>query len=61
MAKKVKVTQIKSNIRRSDRQKATLAALGLTGIGKSRDHELTPQVAGMIDKVHFLVKVEDVK
>ncbi|MDH4200444.1 MAG: 50S ribosomal protein L30 [Spirochaetia bacterium] len=59
--KKIKITQIKSSIRRTDKQKATLKSLGLTGIGKSRDHKLSPQVEGMIDKVSFLVKVEDIK
>jgi large subunit ribosomal protein L30 len=60
-ASKVKITQIKSNIRRSDKQKATLKALGLSKIGSSREHTLTDQVKGMINKVNFLVKVEDVK
>lgn len=59
--KKVKVTQIKTAIRKSDMQQATLRGLGLRGIGKSRVHNLTPQIAGMIRKVDFIVKVEDVK
>jgi len=57
--KKVKVTQVRSSIGRSDKQKATLDGLGLRGIGKSREHVLTPQVSGMIKKVEFLVKVEE--
>ncbi|MES0490737.1 MAG: 50S ribosomal protein L30 [Leptospirales bacterium] len=59
--KKVIITQIKSAIGRSNKQKATLDGLGLRGIGQSREHGLSPQVAGMIDKIDFLVKVEDVK
>ena len=59
--KKVKVTQIKSSIRRSDKQKATLKALGLNRIGQSREHNLTPQVEGMLKKVDFLVNVEGMK
>lgn len=60
-SKKVKITQVRSSIRRTDRQKATLMGLGLHKIGQSREHDLTPQIVGMIDKVNFLVKVEDVK
>jgi large subunit ribosomal protein L30 len=60
-SKKIKITQVRSSIRRTDKQKATLAGLGLHKIGQSREHELNAQIAGMIDKVNFLVKVEDVK
>jgi large subunit ribosomal protein L30 len=57
---KVKVTQIKSTIDRSKRQKATMRALGLTRISKSVVHETTPQIMGMIRKVDHLVTVEEV-
>lgn len=56
--KKVRVTQTRSNIRKSDKQKATLTALGLRRVGMSREHALTPQLEGMLKKVNFLVKVE---
>ena len=59
--KKIKITQVRSSIRRTDRQKATLLALGLYKIGQTREHLLNEQIAGMIDKVSFLVKVEDLK
>lgn len=59
--KKVKITQVRSKIGRNEKQKQTLSGLGLGRIGKSREHNLTPQIAGMIDKVSFLVKVEEVK
>ncbi len=58
---KVKITQVKSSIDRSKRQKATLIALGLRKINGSAVHEITPQIKGMIDKVSHLVKVEDAK
>lgn len=58
--KKVKVTQVRSIIGRSDKQKATVKALGLTKIGSTREHQLTPQIAGMLDKVSFLVNIEEV-
>ncbi len=55
---KVRVTQKKSKIDRPKRQKATLEALGLRKINMSVEHELTPQVEGMINKVKHLVTVE---
>jgi large subunit ribosomal protein L30 len=58
--KKVKITQVKSTIGKSDKQKATVLALGLKKIGAVREHNLTPQVEGMVRKVDFLVKVEEV-
>ncbi|MBY0348876.1 MAG: 50S ribosomal protein L30 [Hydrotalea flava] len=61
MMKKIKVTQIKSGIDRSERQKKTLEALGLNKLNASREVEATPQIVGMINKVSHLVKVEEVK
>ena len=55
---KIKVTQVKSSIDRSERQKATLIALGLKKISQSAEHEATPQILGMISKVDHLVKTE---
>ena len=53
---KIKVTQIKSSIKRMQSQKRTLEALGLKGIGKEVIHEATPNILGMIYKVKHLVK-----
>jgi large subunit ribosomal protein L30 len=50
--KKVKVTQVKSVIDRSERQKKTMAALGLRKMNASVEKEATPQVLGMINKVN---------
>lgn len=55
---KIKVTQIKSRIKRPKNQKLTLDALGLTRNQKTVEHEDTPQVMGMINKVKHLVQVE---
>ncbi|MBP1630914.1 MAG: ribosomal protein [Bacteroidetes bacterium] len=57
---KVKVTQIKSGIGRTLRQKQTLASLGLTKMNQTREHEMTPQIKGMINKVSHLIKVEEI-
>ena len=55
---KVKITQVKSIIDRSRRQKDTIRALGLRRINHCVEHEATPQIIGMINKVAHLVKVE---
>ena len=57
---KVIITQVKSTINRPQRQKRTIQALGLGKINRSVKIELTPQIAGMIDKVHHLVSVKEV-
>ena len=57
---KIKVTQVKSSIKRMQSQKRTLEALGLRGIGKEVIHENTPNIIGMINKVKHLVKTTEV-
>jgi large subunit ribosomal protein L30 len=57
--KKIKVTQVKSIIDRSERQKRTMEALGLTKMNKTVEKEATPQILGMITKVSHLIKVEE--
>jgi large subunit ribosomal protein L30 len=58
---KIKITQVKSGIDRSERQKQTLIALGLTKMHNSKEVEATPQILGMVRAVGHLVKVEEVK
>jgi len=58
---KVKITQVKSKIDRSKRQKATLEALGLRKMNQSVEHTVNPQIEGMILKVAHLIKVEEIK
>ncbi len=55
---KVRIKQIKSSIDRSKKQKDTLIALGLRGINKIVEKEVTPQIQGMINKIAHLVIVE---
>lgn len=55
---KIKITQIKSQINRPRKQKLTLEALGLTKNQKTVEHEDTPQIMGMVNKVSHLVNVE---
>jgi large subunit ribosomal protein L30 len=56
---KVKISQVRSIISRPKDQRRTIAALGLGKIDKSVEVELTPQIAGMIRKVHHLVSVTE--
>ncbi len=56
--KKIKITQIKSKIGSSKRQKKTLEALGLKKMHATVEHESTPQIEGMVNKVKHLVSVE---
>ena len=58
---KIKITQVKSIIDRSERQKKTMAALGLKKINATVEVEATPQILGMVSKVNHLVKVEEAK
>ena len=55
---KVKITQVRSVIDRSKRQKNTMIALGLRKMNSTREVEGTPQVLGMIEKVKHLLKFE---
>jgi large subunit ribosomal protein L30 len=57
---KIKVTQVKSHIDRSRRQKDTIKALGLGKINKSNVFESNPQIEGMLSKVAHLVTVEKI-
>lgn len=56
---KIKITQVKSIIDRSERQKKTMTALGLKKLNATVEVEATPQILGMVSKVNHLVKVEE--
>ncbi|WP_338733004.1 50S ribosomal protein L30 [Mangrovimonas cancribranchiae] len=58
---KIKVTKVKSAINRTQRQKRTLEALGLKKIGQVVEHDATPNILGMVNKVKHLVSVEETK
>ncbi len=57
---KIKVKQVRSSIKRPQNQKRTLEALGLRGIGQVVEHNDSPNILGMIDKVKHLVATEEV-
>ncbi len=55
---KIKIKQIKSSIKKQQNQKRTLEALGLKKIGQVVEHDDTPNILGMINKVKHLVSTE---
>ncbi|MBR0798562.1 50S ribosomal protein L30 [Bradyrhizobium jicamae] len=56
-SKTIKVEQIGSAIRRHHSQRSTLIGLKLNKIGRVSELRDTPEVRGMINKVHHLVRV----
>lgn len=56
---KIKIKLVKSTIGRKKDQIATVKALGLRKIRHVVEHEDTPQIRGMINKVTHLVEVEE--
>lgn len=58
---KIKVKQVRSKIRRPQNQKRTLEALGLRKMGQVVEHESSPTILGMVNKVKHLISVEEVK
>ena len=53
----IKIKKIKSEINRPSNQKLTLLALGLKKIGQVVEHEDTPSIVGMVEKVKHLVQI----
>ena len=58
---KIKITQKKSRIGQTVRQKRTLDALGLKKLNQTVEIEATPQILGMVKKISHLLEVEEVK
>lgn len=56
---KIKITQVKSSIGSTKRQKAIMAALGLKKMNQTVEHEATPQIIGMVNKMRHLITVEE--
>ena len=55
---KLRITQVRSQIGQTQRHRGTLRALGLGKIGRTVEHQDSPQLAGMLRKVRHLVRVE---
>jgi len=56
---KVKITQIRSTIKRPETQLRTIQSLGLGKRDQSVEVEYTPQIQGMVKKVSHLVSVQE--
>ena len=57
--KKIKITQVRSAVDRPARQKRSLVALGIHKMHQTVEHNATPQILGVIEKVKHLVTVEE--
>jgi large subunit ribosomal protein L30 len=57
---KIKITQVKSIIDRSERQKRTMKALGLNKMNQSVEVEANAAIIGMVRKVNHLVAIETI-
>lgn len=53
----IKVKQVKSSIKRLQKQKRILESLGLRGIGKEVTHDASQSILGMVEKIKHLVSV----
>lgn len=56
---RVQITQVRGIIKRPTNQVRTMQALGLGKVNRTVEKELTPQIAGMINKVSHLVEVKE--
>jgi large subunit ribosomal protein L30 len=56
---KIKITQVRSLIKRPKNQKLTMQALGLNKIGKTVEVDTNPAIDGMIRKVNHLITIEN--
>jgi large subunit ribosomal protein L30 len=56
----VKITQVKSTIKRPEVQKRTIKALGLGKLNSSVVKELNPAIQGMIRAVQHMIVVENI-
>lgn len=61
MEKKIKITQVVSQLDCLEKHKRTIVALGLGRPNYSVTKIVSPQILGMINSVRHLVKVEEVK
>lgn len=57
---KIRITQVRSKNRKSERQRRTLEALGIHRMHQSVEHEATPQILGMVEKIRHLVRTEQI-
>ena len=56
---KVRITLVKSPIGRLTKHRRTVERLGLRKMWQTVERERTPQLEGMLEAVHYLVRVEE--
>jgi large subunit ribosomal protein L30 len=61
MANKLRITYKKSAIGYRKDQKGTIRALGFRKLNQTVEHDDTPVIRGMVEKVSHLVEMEEVK
>jgi large subunit ribosomal protein L30 len=61
MAKKLKITQVRSVINRNKKQRGTIDALGIKRMNHTVIQDDNSVIRGMVNKVIHLVKVEEVE
>jgi len=61
VSKRLRITYVRSSIGYAEVQKGTVRALGLRRLGDAVEHQDTPIVRGMVNKVRHLVQVEEVE
>ena len=54
---KLTIKLTRSKIGKNEKQRRTIEALGLRKIGQTVEHEDTPQIRGMIDKVSHMIEI----
>ena len=60
-ANKIKVTLVKSTIAILPQHKKVVEALGLKKVNSFKIHDANPCILGMVEKVKYLLKVEEAK
>jgi large subunit ribosomal protein L30 len=58
---RIRITQVKSSIGATHHQKAILASLGLRKLQQTVEHDDSPVIMGMVNKMKHLITVEEVK
>lgn len=56
---KIRITQVRSSIKRPKKQRLTLQALGLRKMHQTVEQETSPSIVGMVKAVQHLIKVEE--
>ena len=61
MAKKLKLTLVRSPLGRNKKHQRTVRALGLKKIGQAVEHKDTVEIRGMVHAVDYLLNIEEIK